>query len=229
MLFEDATPSYRSVPVVEDSSEPRKVYNVRVPRPVLGEEWHVCTEVHVTNDDLRERGAGMAAVTEVRFSDNSGNGREDGFAWLRANGSWNVGVEAHHALISRSKWLAWTPELIAQLPGGPDDPLFVKLILMAKSEQAQAGDKLDIKPDGGFLQVRQSTGAASFSLLRSRSRRSRRISAWMLMSLGLWRLSTAGTLVGLHQSKRGPNVRSEPYSVMLRPNPEGQGLVVTPK
>jgi hypothetical protein len=76
MLIEDATPSYRSVPVVEDSSEPRKVYNVRVPRPALGEEWHVCTEVHVTNDDLRERGAGVAAVTEVRFSHNSGNGRK---------------------------------------------------------------------------------------------------------------------------------------------------------
>jgi hypothetical protein len=230
MLFEDATPSYRSVPVVEDSSEPRKVYNVRVPRPVLGEEWHVCTEVHVTNDDLRERGAGVAAVTEVRFSDNSGNGREDGFAWLRANGSWNVGVEAHHALISRSKWLAWTPELIAQLPGGPDDPLFVKLILMVKSEQAQAGDKLDIKPDGGFLQVRQSKREASFSLLRSRNRRGRRISARMVMSLvttGLRRLSMAGTLVGLHPPKHARMSGLSHTPVLLRSGFEGQSIATS--
>jgi hypothetical protein len=186
MLLEDATPSYQSVPVVEDSSEPRKIYNVGVPRPVVGEEWHVCTEVHVTNDDLRERGAGVACVTEVRFSGNSGNGREDGFDWLRANGSWNVGVEAHHALISRSKWLRWTPEFIAQLPGGPDDPLYVKLIVIARSKQARAGDKLDIKPDGGFLQVHQPQEGKEqvFSLVRrSRSRRSRRTSALMVMSL----------------------------------------------
>jgi hypothetical protein len=194
MLFEDATPSYRSVPVVEDSSEPRKIYNVRVPRPAVGEEWHVCAEVHVTNDDLRKRGAGVAAVTEVRFSENSGNGREDGFGWLRANGSWNVGVEAHPALISRSKWLEWTPELIDQLPGGPDDPLYVKLMLMAKSAQAQAGDKLDIKPDGGFLQVRKPLQAKEqiFSLLRhNRNRRGRRISARMVMSLVTTSLSRA--------------------------------------
>jgi hypothetical protein len=193
MLFEDATPSYRSVPVVEDSSEPRKIYNVRVSRPLLGEEWHVCTEVHVTNDDLRERGAGVACITE-RFSGNSGNGREDGFDWLRANGSWNVGVEAHHALISRSKWLAWTPELIAQLPAGPDDPLYVKLILMARSKQAQASDKLDIKPDGGFLQVRRPPEGKeqAFSLLRrSRSRRGHRISARLVMSLVTTGLSTS--------------------------------------
>jgi hypothetical protein len=63
----------------------------------------------------------VAAVTELQFSGNSGNGREDGFGWLRANGSWNVGVEAHHALISRSKWIEWTPELIDRLPGGRDD------------------------------------------------------------------------------------------------------------
>jgi hypothetical protein len=61
---------------------------------------------------------------------------------------------SRRTMLCRSKWIEWTPEMLDQLPGGPDDPLYVKRFLMAKGTRWEPGDMLDIKPDGGFFQVR---------------------------------------------------------------------------
>jgi hypothetical protein len=164
MLLEDTTESYARVPVRTDSSEPRRIFVINAPRPVAGDIWHMTAEIHVTNDDLRERGHGVACVTEARIQDHTTNDRSGGFIWLRANGFGNVGVEAHHALISRSKWIEWTQELVDDLPGGPDTQLYLKFFVMAQSTRARSRDQLIITPGRGFLQLRIEKASTASSL-----------------------------------------------------------------
>jgi hypothetical protein len=154
MFFETTTERYEDIQVREHDSEPRGVYMLEAPRPSVGELWDIRFELHVTNEGPRAKGYGVAATTEVRLQATKDNDRSGGVSLLRANGSWNVGVEAHHALISRSKIIKWDEEKIGEIED--DAPLFLKVFLMAKSTQAVAEDRLIIDQGKGFLQLLRS-------------------------------------------------------------------------
>ena len=146
---------YVDIPVRTDGSAVRTVmYINNLTPPVPGEIWDIEYEIHVTNDDLRERDRGVAATTEVRigFDTSHSRGNGDGsFRCSRANGSFNVGVEAHHGLISRRCLFEWTQELVegvtAQYPKLP----VVKAYLWASSTAAISGDRLEIDQGRGKL------------------------------------------------------------------------------
>ncbi|MGH1542732.1 MAG: hypothetical protein ACRBHB_20100 [Arenicella sp.] len=140
---------YSEIPVYTNGSGVRTLmYINNISIPVAGEIWDVEYEVHVTNDDLRARGKGVAATTEVRIGVDTSHNRSGYFACSRANGSFNVGVEAHHGLISRRCLFKWTQADIDDLNN--INPV-LKAYLWASSTAAQSGDKLKVDQGRGKL------------------------------------------------------------------------------
>lgn len=135
--------------VVKDSDAPKYcIFYIEMPRPVLGEIWVVSSEIHGTNDDLRARGYGLHLTTEIRVDDNTSNTR-GGLEIARANGSFNIGPEAHHGLIPRPNMMEWTQADIDYVSGW--GAVYLKFFAWAGSTQAQSGDRCDITSGRGHL------------------------------------------------------------------------------
>lgn len=142
---------YSDIPVETDGSSPRCMMYIKPDIPNAGDIWTITVEIHVTNDDLRARGSGVACTTEVRIGEDTSHAR-DGFKVIRANGSFNVGVEAHHGLILRTKSIEWTQAMIDDISGWTD--LAVKFMVWGSSTAAISGDRLVIDEGRGFMQLR---------------------------------------------------------------------------
>lgn len=141
---------YTEIPVMTNGSEARCMMAITgLPIPQPNELWRTTFEIHGTNNMLRSRGYGAHLTTEVRVGFDTSHVR-DGFSVLRANGGINVGVEAHHTLASRAKSIKWTEAMIEALQGRAP---VIKLMVWAGSTQAESGDKLEITPGRGFLQL----------------------------------------------------------------------------
>ena len=85
---------------------------------LAGDEISIYCEVHGTNDDARSEGVGVAWVTEFRLKDNQSNDRLDGtfnVPMHHDSGHFNVGVEAHHGLISREGAYTFTDDYSGEL------------------------------------------------------------------------------------------------------------------
>lgn len=142
---------YDSLPVREDGSGAKCVMYVTMPKPSVGEIWTVTSEIHVTNNDLRRRDKGVACTTEVRIGSSPDHDRGSDLPFVRANGSFNVGVEAHHGLIPRSRSMVWTRDLVDAVAAW--DGVYVKQYVWASSTAARSGDRLEIDQGRGFIQV----------------------------------------------------------------------------
>lgn len=142
---------YNSLPVKKDGSGVKCLFFVSMPKPKVGEIWTVTSEIHVTNNDLRNRDAGVACTTEVRMGSSPANDRGADLPFVRANGSFNVGVEAHHGLITRTKSIVWTQGMIDSVASW--EGVYVKTYVWASSTSARSGDRLEIDVGRGFSQV----------------------------------------------------------------------------
>lgn len=143
---------YTTVPVESDSSNPRTIfYVVPDPHPVVGEVWIVSFEIHVTNDDLRAQDKGVAATTEVRLGYDTSHERASGFNLIRANGTFNIGVEAHHGLISRTKTIYWTQQMVDDANAMSD--VVAKMMIWASSSGQSGQYDLEIGQNRGFFQI----------------------------------------------------------------------------
>jgi hypothetical protein len=149
-IYQSNAERYAKLKVTDGSGEARAIFMLESPLPEVGDIWHLTAEIHVTNDELRGRGRGVACTTEIRVAPDRSNERS-GMALLRANGTFNVGVEAHHGLIARSKWIEWTQEMVDELD--PHDRLYVKFFAWAHSTAAERGDELTVTRGRGFLEL----------------------------------------------------------------------------
>lgn len=163
-MYEDTLDErYSDIPVSDgalsftDPSYPydRCIRYVAMPRPVVGEIWDISMELHATNDDLRARDKALALTTEILIGPQPSNSRFTNgviqLVVLRANGSYNIGPEAHHGLISRRAVIQWDAEKIAYIAAY--ETIYVKLMAWAISTAAESGDRCEITPNRGFLRV----------------------------------------------------------------------------
>lgn len=141
---------YAAIPVELDGSEPRTImYINELDLPTLGEIWDISFHIHATNDDLRARGAGLYLTTEIRIGFTT-NHLRDGFYVAKAQGSFNIGVEAHHGLIIRRALFEWDQQKLDAL--NSQTPI-VKGIIWAGSTQAQGSDVCAIDVGCGHLKL----------------------------------------------------------------------------
>jgi len=169
MLYEDLeTERYTDIPVFGNDTavgfnDPTFPYDrcirfIEMPRPSLGDIWDVSCEVHATNDDLRARGNGLYLTTEVLIGPGNGNSRfytinnvpQPLPIVIRANGSYNIGPEAHHGLIARRSLYKWTQERLDYIAAYP--AIYLKFMIWSGSTQAQSGDRCVITPGRGLLE-----------------------------------------------------------------------------
>ncbi|GAB4373876.1 MAG: hypothetical protein Kow00114_36100 [Kiloniellaceae bacterium] len=134
------------LPVLLSGSSWTNIASMEIPGPFkAGESLDLYFEVHGTNDDIRARGGGVAWVTQAFLAPDQTDQR-NGYALNWANGTFNLGPEAHHGLICREGSHVFE----ADEPG----PLYFKVMSHAKSTAAQSGDKLDISQWRGFMKAR---------------------------------------------------------------------------
>jgi hypothetical protein len=142
---------YTDMPVKSDYTGARCIMYIPIAQlPVVGEIWDISSEIHVTNDDLRARGKALALTTTVLLGDTA-NHDNIGVSLIKASGSFNVGVEAHHGLVSRRAPVRWTQEMvdIAATLGTPT----LKFLIWASSTAWQSGDRCDITQNRGHLRM----------------------------------------------------------------------------
>ena len=142
-------------------SEEARTAAMRVPmyiampdRPVAGELWAINWEMHFTNNTLRAKGVGLFVTSEIRVAADSTQTR-NGLQILDASGAYNIGVEAHHGLITRTVTWLWTPERVAQFAAlVPDGAPVVKLVIWSGSAGVTRTPYpyVDISQDRGLLQ-----------------------------------------------------------------------------
>lgn len=132
-----------TIPVRKSGADWYPIYCLEVFDIVPGEMWMVFAEAHATNDDLRDRGKGLAWVTQLRWGADC-DGVSDGDGIDRANGTFNLGPEAHHGFVTRVGSYVWTE---------PQVSVWVKLMTHAKSTAAISGDDLKIDQNRGRLWV----------------------------------------------------------------------------
>jgi hypothetical protein len=149
-IYQANAERYAKLKVADGSGEARAIFVLESPFPEVGDIWHLTAEIHVTNDELRDRGRGVACTTEIRVAPDRSNDRS-GVTLLRANGTFNVGVEAHHGPITRSIWIEWTQEMVDKVER--HDRLYVKFFAWAHSTAAERGDELTVTRGRGFLQL----------------------------------------------------------------------------
>lgn len=148
---------YTEIRVWDDHTKARCLMYVEGPRPSVGDIWRWTSEVHVTNNDLRLRDKGVAVTTEVRIGPDSSHNRgydttqPAPMPFIRANGTFNVGKEAHHGLIGRTKSIEWTQEMVDAVADW--DQVIAKFMIWASSTAYQSSDRLDIGKMRGFAQL----------------------------------------------------------------------------